>query len=82
MTPQLISIYALAAMFVVATLWPINMGVLAFVGAKMVASAWVKVPIGVSLGVIVLLLAASVGASWLFPPARAAEPGGEGQEKE
>jgi len=56
--------------------------VLAFVGAKMVASAWVKVPIGVSLGVIVLLLAASVGASWLFPPARAAEPGGEGQEKE
>jgi hypothetical protein len=31
MTPQLISIYALVAMFVVATALPINMGVLAFV---------------------------------------------------
>ena len=42
--------------------------VLAFVGAKMVASAWVKVPIGVSLAVIVGLLGASVVASFLFPP--------------
>ncbi|MDF2974481.1 MAG: hypothetical protein K0R61_4931, partial [Microvirga sp.] len=32
MSAQLISIYALGAMFVVATLLPINMGVLAFVG--------------------------------------------------
>jgi len=38
MTPQLISIYALAAMFVVATLLPINMGVLAFVGAFLIGT--------------------------------------------
>lgn len=38
MTPQLISIYALCAMFVVATIWPINMGVLAFVGAFLVGT--------------------------------------------
>lgn len=42
--------------------------VLAFVGAKMVGSVWVKVPIGVSLGVIATLLGGSVAASWLFPP--------------
>jgi di/tricarboxylate transporter len=33
MTPQLISIYVLGAMFVLATVFPINMGVIAFVGA-------------------------------------------------
>ena len=38
MTPQLISIYALVAMFVVATILPINMGVLAFVGAYLVGT--------------------------------------------
>ena len=38
MTPQLISIYALVAMFVVATVWPINMGILAFVGAFLVGT--------------------------------------------
>ena len=38
MTPQLISIYALCAMFVVATIWPVNMGVLAFVGAFLVGT--------------------------------------------
>src|ERR687890_849742 len=38
MTPQLISIYALVAMFVVATILPINMGVLAFVGAFLVGT--------------------------------------------
>jgi di/tricarboxylate transporter len=38
MSPQLISIYALAAMFVVATILPINMGVLAFVGAFLVGT--------------------------------------------
>ena len=36
--PQLISIYALVAMFVVATILPINMGVLAFVGAFLVGT--------------------------------------------
>ncbi len=38
MTPQLISIYALVAMFVIATILPINMGVLAFVGAYLVGT--------------------------------------------
>ncbi|MBM6580781.1 hypothetical protein ILT44_11360 [Microvirga sp. BT689] len=38
MTPQLISIYALVAMFVVATILPINMGVLAFVGAFLIGT--------------------------------------------
>ena len=38
MSPQLISIYALCAMFVVATLLPVNMGVLAFVGAFLVGT--------------------------------------------
>jgi di/tricarboxylate transporter len=38
MSPQLISIYALAAMFVVATILPVNMGVLAFVGAFLVGT--------------------------------------------
>lgn len=38
MTPELISIAALAAMFVVATLLPVNMGVLAFVGAFLVGT--------------------------------------------
>src|SRR5687767_1287519 len=38
MSAQLISIYALGAMFVVATLLPVNMGVLAFVGAFLVGT--------------------------------------------
>ena len=38
MSAQMISIYALGAMFVVATLLPINMGVLAFVGAFLVGT--------------------------------------------
>ena len=38
MTPQLISIYALGAMFAVATIWRVNMGVLAFVGAFLVGT--------------------------------------------
>jgi tellurite resistance protein TerC len=37
--------------------------ILILVGLKMVASAWVHPPIGVSLGAIVLILAVSVGAS-------------------
>ena len=38
MTPQLISIYALVAMFVIATIVPVNMGVLAFVGSFLVGT--------------------------------------------
>jgi tellurite resistance protein TerC len=40
-------------------------GVLVFVGVKMLATDVYKVPIGVSLTVIVLMLAAAVAASWL-----------------
>ncbi|MGE5234575.1 MAG: TerC/Alx family metal homeostasis membrane protein [Acidobacteriota bacterium] len=42
--------------------------VLAFVGVKMLASAWWTVPITASLGIIVSFLAAAMIASWLFPP--------------
>lgn len=38
MSPQMLSIYALAVMFVVATILPINMGVLAFVGAFLIGT--------------------------------------------
>lgn len=38
MSPQIISILALGAMFVVATVLPVNMGVLAFVGAFLVGT--------------------------------------------
>jgi tellurite resistance protein TerC len=47
--------------------------VLAFVGAKMVVTPWLHVPIGVSLGVVAGLLAASVVASWLRPPRAAGQ---------
>jgi di/tricarboxylate transporter len=67
MTPQLISIYALVAMFVVATLWPINMGVLAFIGAFLVGTllAGQKAPeiINGFPGGLFLTL---VGITWLF----------------
>src|SRR6185503_12651878 len=46
--------------------------VLVFVGAKMLAADVYKVPIGASLGVIVLVLAGATVASWLWPP-RSAE---------
>ena len=42
--------------------------VLVFVGAKMLLADVYKVPIGLSLGVIVLVLAASIAASLLWPP--------------
>ena len=42
---------------------------LVFVGAKMLLVDVYKVPVGVSLGVIALVLGASVGASLLWPKA-------------
>lgn len=67
MTPYLISIYALVAMFVVATIWPINMGVLAFVGAFLVgtlmAGQTTKDIIAGFPGGLFLTL---VGITWLF----------------
>src|SRR6188768_1778306 len=67
MTPQLISIYALVAMFVVATLWPINMGVLAFVGAFLVGTLFAgqetkEIIAGFPGGLFLTL----VGITWLF----------------
>jgi tellurite resistance protein TerC len=41
--------------------------VLAFVGAKMLLAGVYPIPIGVSLGVVALVLATAVGASLLFP---------------
>jgi tellurite resistance protein TerC len=49
-------------------------GVLAFVGAKMLVGHWVHVPTPVSLGVIALLLGASVVASLMVPPPPGASP--------
>jgi di/tricarboxylate transporter len=67
MTPQLLSIYALVAMFVVATLWPINMGVLAFVGAFLVGTLLAgqktaEIIDGFPGGLFLTL----VGITWLF----------------
>ncbi len=67
MTPQLISIYALVAMFVVATVWPINMGVLAFVGAFLVGTVFAgqetkEIIAGFPGGLFLTL----VGITWLF----------------
>lgn len=67
MTPHLISIYALVAMFVIATIWPINMGVLAFVGAFLVGTFFAglasKDIIANFPGGLFLTL---VGITWLF----------------
>ncbi|HEU4382903.1 MAG TPA: TerC family protein [Anaeromyxobacteraceae bacterium] len=59
--------------------------VLVFVGAKMVAAGWVKVPAAISLAVITGILAAAVAASLWRPraarpagPEGAGEPGGTG----
>ena len=67
MSPQLISIYALVAMFVIATILPVNMGVLAFVGAflvgTLVAGQTTSVIIGGFPGGLFLTL---VGITFLF----------------
>lgn len=48
--------------------------VLVFVGVKMLATDVYKLPVGVSLAVIVLVLGAAVAASWVWP--RVARKGG------
>nr|WP_281379248.1 SLC13 family permease [Amaricoccus macauensis] len=63
----MISIYALVAMFVVATLYPINMGVLAFVGAFLVGTLFAgqetkEIIAGFPGGLFLTL----VGITWLF----------------
>jgi tellurite resistance protein TerC len=48
--------------------------ILVFVGLKMALAEWVKVPVGISLGVIALVLAASVAASLVATRRRSAKP--------
>jgi tellurite resistance protein TerC len=50
--------------------------VLMYLGGRMLISDFAQVPIGVSLGVIATVLASSIVASVLFPPA--VKPGGDG----
>ena len=46
--------------------------ILAFVGLKMLASAWIHIPTGVALGVVGVTLAVSTIASMIFPAPGAA----------
>jgi len=41
--------------------------VLAFIGAKIVLAAWVSIPVGLSLGIVLAVLLAAAGASLLSP---------------
>ena len=50
--------------------------VLVFVGLKMIVHDWYDIPTGVTLAVVVLMLAASLVASRLAPPAKAKFPPG------
>jgi tellurite resistance protein TerC len=43
--------------------------ILTFVGIKMLIVHWYKIPIEISLGFILVTLATTIGASYLFPPA-------------
>jgi tellurite resistance protein TerC len=52
--------------------------ILVFVGGKMLASSFFKIPIGVSLGVVALLLAGSIIASLVWPAAVKPAEGGAG----
>ena len=44
--------------------------ILTFIGAKMIASEWIDIPITIALGVVVGVIAISVAASLIFPPKR------------
>jgi tellurite resistance protein TerC len=45
-------------------------GILVFIGAKMVASNYIEIPIAIALGAVAGVLAISVLASLLFPTPR------------
>ncbi|MEP6999746.1 MAG: TerC family protein [bacterium] len=47
--------------------------ILTFVGAKMLLEHWIHIPILVSLGIVISVLAASIGASLLWPQPLASE---------
>jgi di/tricarboxylate transporter len=67
MSAQLISIYALVAMFAVATLLPINMGVLAFVGAFLIGTLVAGIPTkDIIAGFPAGLFLTLVGITYLF----------------
>jgi len=53
--------------------------VLIFVGVKMAASDFVRIPIGISLVVVALLIGSSIVASLLFPPRPAVSAGERGE---
>jgi tellurite resistance protein TerC len=48
--------------------------VLVIIGGKMLAEQWVHVPVHWSLGVVGVILLASVGASWVMPGRGAHKP--------
>jgi tellurite resistance protein TerC len=52
--------------------------ILTFVGAKMLIESWVHIPILLSLGVVVGVLAASIGASLVWPQAKPESEGATG----
>jgi tellurite resistance protein TerC len=52
--------------------------ILTFVGAKMILEAWVHIPIMLSLGVVVAVLAASIVASLIWPQPKPASAGKTG----
>jgi tellurite resistance protein TerC len=52
--------------------------ILTFVGAKMLLEHWVHIPILLSLGVVVVVLAASIAASLIWPQASAGSEGKTG----
>ncbi|MDQ2664869.1 MAG: TerC family protein [Gemmatimonadota bacterium] len=47
--------------------------ILTFVGAKMLAEQWIHIPILLSLGIVVSVLASSIGASLIWPQAAVSE---------
>jgi di/tricarboxylate transporter len=67
MSSHLISIYVLIAMFVIATIWPINMGIIAFVGAFLVGTLVAGMQAkGIMAGFPADLFLTLVGITYLF----------------
>ena len=56
--------------------------ILVFIGAKMLISHWVHIPIGWALGVVLLALSLSVAASLLFPKKAEVPPPSQVEEPE
>lgn len=71
MSSHMISIYALVAMFIIATILPINMGVLAFVGAFLVGTLVAGMQTkGIMAGFPAELFLTLVGITFLFAQAQ------------